>query len=472
MGLVGQTVARAERTVRYQPMHGVSVRRTSPGLDGARTLPSMPEPITTHLTACCLMGFWGVPNFGDEWLFRATQAFLREQFPNIRLTGLVGSAPMERSLGQHQDDVALLDGFFPEPSFFAALPGIVRAIRSAELTLIGGGGLINDTYTRFSIPRYAMPALLSIALGTPVVWWGLGVVPPRRRLLRSLALWTLRHASLVLTRDPDSRAYLQANGVAALPGEDLSVLGPTSRTELAPLRTDECLLVVNFRDAIPSLAAGRLAFLETQAERFDKIILVAAEPCDEPIYREMVDILTQRQPSVVVEVLPATSYTRIQQVVAAASQVVSERLHISLFALGAGVATTVLSYERKIDEVVGRLYPFVGITPRARFWSSPPTTFVGNTGTLDIDVPACKRQIAVQLRLASQRRPEGFARMMAALWLCLLLPMGGALAAAIWLKRFTINLNSMRVVRQQRPGSGAFGIGWAAVGRFSRSLRL
>ena len=74
--------------------------------------------------------------------------------------------------------------------------------------------------------------------------------------------------------------------------------------------------------------------------------------------------------------------------------------------------------------------------------------------------------------LASQRRPEGFARMMAALWLCLLLPMGGALAAAIWLKRSTINLNSMRVVRQQRPGSGAFGIGWAAVGRFSRSLRL
>lgn len=440
MGPVGQTL-------RYQQAHGLSARVSPIGIEGTRPLRPETGSVPGNVSACCIMGFWGVPNFGDEWLFRAAQAFLRERFPYCRLTALVHSAGSERRLGQHQDAVALLDGFFPDPGFFAALPAIVLAIRASDLTLIGGGGLINDTYTRVSIPRYALPALLSMALGTPVVWWGLGVVPPRRRPLRHLALWTLRHAAAVLTRDRESQAYLQANGVAALPGEDLSILGPASRAEPGPRHPAERLLVVNFRDSIAALAAGRLAFLELQLDRYDRVVLVAAEPCDEPVYRAMIDNLTRRRPLAVIEVVPAADYGRIQQTLAAASQVVSERLHISLYALGAGVPTTVLSYESKIDEVVGRLYPFVRITPREQFWpdaaawSEPSTASSGPA----IDVSACKHRIEAQLRLASRHSASGSARLAAMAWLALLLPAGAMLAAVIWLKR--------TVATARRPGA-------------------
>lgn len=407
----------------------------------------MPTPVTGSVTACCLLGFWGVPNFGDEWLFRAAQAFLREQFRHCRLTGLVDSELLERRLGQHQDEVVLLAGFFPKPSFFAALPEIVRTIRTADLTLIGGGGLINDTYTCFSIPRYVVPALLSIALGTPVVWWGLGVVPPRRRLLRSLALWTLRHAAAVLTRDPDSRAYLQTHGVPALPSEDLSLLGPPAPAVPALPRRGGRMLVVNFRDAAPELARGRLAFLEAQLDRFDRVVLVAAEPCDEAVYRELVDALRLRRPLDTLEIVPATAYARLQQTVAAASEVVSERLHISLFALATGVPTTVLAYERKIDEVVGRLYPSVPITPRTMFWSDPPADLAGAVGELAVDVALCKRQIAVQLRFASRRATPALVRVGALLWLGALLPLGSGLALAMWLRRAASGLRGHRLPR-------------------------
>jgi polysaccharide pyruvyl transferase WcaK-like protein len=421
---------------------------------GVNDRPAPRSAAETGIASFCLLGFWGVPNFGDEWLLRAAQGFLREAFPGCGLSALVKSARLERRLGRHVDDVALYDGFFPSIGFFAALPRIVRAIRSADLTLIGGGGLINDSYTVFSIPRYAIPALLSIAFGTPVVWWGLGVVPPRRRVLRQLALWTLRHAALVLTRDAPSLAYLQDHGVAALPSQDLSVLGPASPgiAVQRPSATAGRLLVVNFRDAIPALAAARLTFLETRLRQFDRIVLVTAEPCDEPVYTGLLVELAKRQPSATVELVRATDYERIQATIAAASLVVSERLHVSLFALAVGVPTAVLSYESKIDEVVGRLYPTVGITAREQFWRDPDRVLaaVSTAREMRVDLPACKGRIAAQLRAAAGRRVAALPRVKALVWLALLLPPGTVLAAAMWFRRSVAGRHTSGVRKAHR----------------------
>ena len=216
-------------------------------------------------------------------------------------------------------------------------------------------------------------------------------------------------------------------------------------------------LVVNFRDDRQDLAAGRLAFLEAQLDRFDRVVLVAAEPCDEPVYANLLDELTRRRPLAAIEVLPATAYAQIQETLAAASQVVSERLHVSLFALASGVPTTVLSYERKIDEVVGRLYPSVRITPREQFWTDPTAWSEASTvsSVPDIDVSACKRRIAAQLRLASRRPASASARLAAMAWLALLLPAGATLAAGIWLKRIVLaaRKSGARVDRYGTPAT-------------------
>ena len=58
----------------------------------------MPRPRHPGLQRFCLMGFWGVPNFGDEWLFRSAQNILRAHFPDCRITALVLSAETEKRL--------------------------------------------------------------------------------------------------------------------------------------------------------------------------------------------------------------------------------------------------------------------------------------------------------------------------------------------------------------------------------------
>ena len=216
-------------------------------------------------------------------------------------------------------------------------------------------------------------------------------------------------------------------------------------------------LVVNFRDDRQDLAAGRLAFLEAQLDRFDRVVMVAAEPCDEPVYANLLDELTRRRPLAAIEVLPATAYAQIQETLGVASQVVSERLHVSLFALASGVPTTVLSYERKIDEVVGRLYPSVRITPREQFWTDPTAWSEASTvsSVPEIDVSACKRHITAQLRLASRRPASASVRVAAMAWLALLLPAGATLAAGIWLKRIVLSArkSSARVDRYGTPAT-------------------
>lgn len=415
------------------------------------------SPLETDV-GYCLVGFWGVPNFGDEWLLRAGQGFLREQAPGCALRVLVLSAEAERQLGQHAPEVELIEGYFPDPAFFAGLRRLLEAIRGSNLTLIGGGGLINDSYTALSIPRYVLPALLSTALGTPVAWWGLGVVPPSRPWLRLLAWSVLRQAALVLTRDPRSRDCLAAQGIVAELGEDLSVLD--RRDPRAAWHGGATgALVVNFRDVMPDLAAGRQAFVLAMLGRFERVILVAAEPCDEPLYRQLQAGIEQAAPEAAarLEILPALAYAAIQHALRTADRVVSERLHVSLFALGAGVPTTVLSYEAKIDEVIGRLYPKVPILPRARFWRDPAAgSALTATAPGPAAIPATARACtAERLQAARAHRPGLGHRLQAVLWLLLLLPLGAGIALLMTMRR-----RLRRRLAQERPGNSAL----AAVG--------
>lgn len=405
----------------------------------------------------CLLGFWGVPNFGDEWLLRSAQNILRDAFPDCGIAALVLSVDTERRLGEHAPGVRLVDGFFPEPSFFLHFPAIVAAIGGSDVMLIGGGGLINDTYTSMSIPRYAVPALLAMAMGKPVVWWGLGVVPPRNRALRHLALWTLRHSAALLVRDRLSRSYLERHAIASRPCLDLSALDPATLTMRASAEASvsERMLIVNFRDAVPELTAGRTRFLASQLDRFERIVLLAAEPCDELLYQDLIERLVSVRPeaAATLELVPAAAYAKLRERIAAATVVVSERLHVSLYALSLGTPTVVLSYEDKIDEIIGAMYPAVPIVPRAAFWSKPHRDDFQIPGRPAAADPACGATVAAvveTVRAAGGYRLPAVDRLGAVCWLVALLPAGAAVAALKQAKRL-----GLMFLSRWRAGSSA-----------------
>ena len=383
-----------------------------------------------------LTGFWGVPNFGDEWLLRSAVGFLEGRYPRCRITALVRSVAVERRLGVPPGRAELRPGFFPDPAFFHHLPRLLADIRSADLVLIGGGGLITDRYTALSVPRYAVPALLGLALGVPVVWWGLGVVPPRAFLLRRLAFATLRHSTRVLVRDPTSRRTLRAAGVPARLSHDLSALSPPSPAVV----TSRGTVAINFRDATPTLAEGRRAFLLSCAARFEEVLLVAAEAGDEALYAAILNEIAEIHPQAAARlaIIPATDLGAIQHALSRAAMVVSERLHVSLHALGAGIPTVVLSYEDKIDSVITRLYPGTGIVPRERFWGEVKVRDVAQPSVAEfcaIDPEVLATGLAAELDRAAATRPRWAARGTAMLWLAALLPVGALAATLIGVRR-------------------------------------
>jgi polysaccharide pyruvyl transferase WcaK-like protein len=383
-----------------------------------------------------LVGFWGVPNFGDEWLMRSAVTFLEARYPRCRITALVRSVELERRLGDPPGRARLRSGFFPDPAFFRTLPTLLAELWSADLVLIGGGGLITDRYTALSVPRYAVPALIGLALGVPVVWWGLGVVPPRALLLRRLAFATLRRSTRVLVRDPSSQRTLRTAGVPARLSQDLSALSPPAPVGLAAHK----VVAVNFRDAAPTLAEGRRSFLLSCAARFEEVLLLAAEAGDEAIYAAMRQEIAETHPQAAARlaIVPATDLAGIQSALSRAAMVVSERLHVSLYALGAGVPTVVLSYEDKVDSVIARLHPGTGIVQRDRFWGDAQVRDAAQP-----TVAACRAVepavlatgLAAELDRAAAVRPGWADRGVAILWLAALLPAGALAAMLIGLRR-------------------------------------
>lgn len=402
---------------------------------------------TMRRRSCLLAGFWGVPNFGDEWLLRCAQEFAGQWLPDGRVTAMVRSCEVERRLGQHRPGVRLLDGFFPDPRFFRSLPSLIGKLGRSDITLIGGGGLINDRYTAASIPRYAVPALMSLVRGIPVVWWGLGVVAPSGWLLRRLAYATLGLSTRVLVRDRASLELLRAERVNVRLSDDLSALSPPSPAPGSA--SSERTLVVNFRDDDPDLREGRLNYVLASRRRFDRVVLLAAERGDETLYHALVAALDLARPGAEVEILPASDYAGIQRALSAATLVVSERLHVSLFALGAGVPTIVLSYESKVDAVVGRLYPEARITARDAFWRDEAIRLAAMPSTAAsaaISPASFASDLAAELTAAMETRPTPRDRFFAALWLAALLPLGALVAALIGAKR-----SLRRAVTARRP---------------------
>ena len=190
--------------------------------------------------------------------------------------------------------MALIDGFFPEPAFFTNLRAVVQAISGADLVLIGGGGLINDTYTSLSIPRYAVPALLGTLFRQAgcLVGPGRGAAEqPRAEASRAVAPAPFGLACSCATKS--AGPTLTSHGVRCKPCMDLSALDPAATDASVPddERSVGETLVVNFRDAAPELMTGRLRFLVAQLDRFDRIVLLSAEPCDDLVYLPMLERL-------------------------------------------------------------------------------------------------------------------------------------------------------------------------------------
>ncbi len=154
-----------------------------------------------------LSGYYGYGNLGDEAILAAMTAELHRRHPEVQLTVL--SRTPEATTSQY--------GVEAVPRW--SLPAVWRALRSADLLVSGGGGLIQDATSALS-PLYYLGLLrLARLAGTPYVIFAHGLGPLRHSLTRWATARCFRHAAAITVRDEQSAQLLANLGVTTPPCE-------------------------------------------------------------------------------------------------------------------------------------------------------------------------------------------------------------------------------------------------------------
>lgn len=152
-----------------------------------------------------LCGYYGEHNLGDDALLEV----LLSQLP----------AACQAVVTAH-DTTLVHERFGVETVPRRRLPLVLKALGRCDALVLGGGSLLQDSTSFRSLLYYAALIAAARLEGKPVLLWGQGLGPLRRRRSRLLVGRLLRLATAVSWRDPESAALAKRLGREGPVGSD------------------------------------------------------------------------------------------------------------------------------------------------------------------------------------------------------------------------------------------------------------
>ncbi|MFC4777839.1 polysaccharide pyruvyl transferase family protein [Paenibacillus sp. GCM10023252] len=152
-----------------------------------------------------ISGYYGFRNSGDEAVLRSILLALEEEGKEqgIRIQPIVLSA-----------DPAWTTEMYGVESVHRMRPNeLVKAIRSSDGLISGGGSLLQDATSAKTIPYYVGVIKLAQLLGKPTFIYSQGIGPVNRRWMDPLIRHVMRRSAYVSVRDAESAALLGRMGV-------------------------------------------------------------------------------------------------------------------------------------------------------------------------------------------------------------------------------------------------------------------
>ncbi len=309
-------------------------------------------------------GWVGSTNLGDEVVFSGVHAAIQAAFGPDTSIAAVSTVP---AATRASHGIAAID--------HRRLDLVARAARSADLVVLGGGGLIQDETSPFNLPYHLSRAWLAQLGSTPWVGLALGVGRLDTGLGRRLAT-TLRGAANVTVRDQPSRDLLADLGVPARLAADAAFHlaapaphnPPEPELEVQPVGGSEAI-VVSLRPW--SGPGGRLpvAWRRVADDPEDTIVAPAAAALDRAARRtglpiRLVAFQTDRD-AALHERIAARMETPAALVVpdregalaqaTNARVVVAMRYHAGIAAVLAGRPSVLVGYSPKVDTLAEEL---------------------------------------------------------------------------------------------------------------------
>lgn len=294
-----------------------------------------------------VLGYQGFGNLGDEAILAGIERLI-QPLP-LRPAFLIGGPSIE-SVEAFPGAVRIAAS-----RLLPTLPAI-RALRSCEVLILGGGGLFNDHWPTV-IPRYVSWVLAARLVGTQVAWLGVGVGPIRRRVLRWLTRLAARFSNPVFVRDRDSAALLKGGPQVHI-GPDMAFFNPPPPVHLRepvlalivrPPVTSDPAAVSELERLLVSLAgAGVTAGLQPRIE-------LMAPDVDAPFAKRIGErIRTDLDLAPVIEVLGRTPTEALDRL-AGWQLAASVRLHGLILSAVAGVPCLPIAYDPKVTAIASQL---------------------------------------------------------------------------------------------------------------------
>lgn len=310
-----------------------------------------------------IVGNYGNDNNGDE-------AILLSIIKQVTSTFDIGSEQLT-VFSNNPDQTAKRYGVSSFPlyykngnavkTFFKTYRLNKKVVKTFDLLIIGGGGILMDLYRR-EAPLYGSYAMMAKNSNTPYVIYGCGAGP----LLSGLGKWFIRymckHAASISVRDPESAQLLQSIGVRE---QVRTIADPAfslrkAESEKSAVPTKIGITAVPYYNAgywpegNPSIyndyVDGMAKNLDSLAEQHNVELTFFATkfPQDADVTKDIVKKMKHQDKTSIIEdnLLP----DRILDITAQQDVVIGTRLHSLILATCTETPIIAISYHHKVND--------------------------------------------------------------------------------------------------------------------------
>ncbi|MGA1409980.1 MAG: polysaccharide pyruvyl transferase CsaB [Prochlorotrichaceae cyanobacterium] len=286
-----------------------------------------------------LCGYYGKGNAGDEALL----ATLLQMLPELVQPVVLSGNPRET---RSCYEVEAYDRF--------SAWSVWSALRSADVFVLGGGSLLQDSTSLFSLVYYVGLTALAQAMGLKTIAWGQGIGPLNRPLSQWLAAQVLQHCTAISVRDGASARWLSQRQMNCM-------VAPDPVWGLAPLEVADPITLPHPRIALclrphPLLTDDRLALLIEALGQVQQSLNagIVAIPFHHHDDRELAISVLDALPGAT-QLLDLQHPQQLKGVFQFIDLTLSMRLHGLIMAAAAGSRCYGLSYDPKVSRLMEEL---------------------------------------------------------------------------------------------------------------------